>query len=71
MGLIPVQCYENLSLDVYHFKFFRFGQTGEKVASPVFPFSLKFVPVFNGFSDDYVEPLETQLMTIPSGKYKS
>jgi len=44
-----------------------YGQSGVKDDNLVFPFSLNFVPAVNGFSDDYVENVNDQLMTIPNG----
>jgi len=46
-----------------------YGEDGVKVDSPVFPFSLNFVPSSDvpSFPDEYVESFTDQLMTVPSG----
>jgi len=45
-----------------------YGEDGVKVESPVFPFSLNFVPSsVPSFPDEYIQPFTEQLMTLPSG----
>jgi len=44
------------------------GEDGEAVASPVFPYLLRFHPTGDiAFSDSYVRPVNEDLVTIPSG----
>lgn len=45
-----------------------YGEDGEAVANPVFPYKLRFHPTGDiSFSDTYVRPVNEDLMTIPSG----
>jgi len=45
-----------------------YGEDGEAVANPVFPYGLRFHPTGDiSFSDNYVRPVNEDLVTIPSG----
>ena len=45
-----------------------YGEDGVKVESPIFPFSLNFVPSsVPSFPDEFVQTMPEQLMTVSSG----
>ena len=44
------------------------GEDGTEEESPTFPYRLRFHPTGNiSFPDDYQQPINADLMTIPSG----